>query len=72
MDLSGHGDLLIGLVSKRTLAAVGIVKCDGDSGSCDSSLATFVHQVLQVPCPHLEKSTRYVGERERNIGCMIR
>ena len=48
MDLSGNSDLIVTLVAKGALTGVRVVECDGYCCSGDSSLATLVHQVLQI------------------------
>ena len=52
-DLSGDCDLLIALIAQWTLAAVRVIKRDGDRGLCDAGLASLVDQFLQVPCSDL-------------------
>ena len=56
LNLSGDGDLLVALVPQWTLAAVRVVKCDGDGCLGDARLPSLVHQLLQTPCPHLQYS----------------
>ena len=48
MDLSGNSDLIVTLIAKGALSGVRVVECDGYCCSGDSSLATLVHQVLQI------------------------
>ena len=53
MNLSRDSYFFIALIAHRALSAVRVVKSDGDRGSGDASLATLVHQVLQVACSNL-------------------
>lgn len=47
-NLSGDRDFIVGFKAQRTLAFVGVVKGNRDSGLGDTTLSIFVNQVLEV------------------------
>ena len=55
MHLSGDGNLIVRLVSQGTLLLVSVVKSDGHRCLCDTSLTTFVHQLLQATGTNLQR-----------------
>ena len=66
-DLPSHGDLVMLLVTHRTLRLVTVVEHKGDSGFGHTCLPLLVHKILQTARTHLRGEGIIIDCEERGL-----
>jgi hypothetical protein len=69
-NLSGNCDLFTMLVANGGSRAIRVIEHDGDTGLCDTSLATFIDKILLIRCTHggHVRQPENEGDRVEDVG----